>query len=199
MPLKKTAKRHATSAKEIPKPVPGASAGGSARETRAKPGPLAKPQPDLFDEAIRAQHSGEFERARSLFEEASKGSNREMAHAARIHARMCEHRMSRSDPVLQSAEDHYNFAVTLMNQRSLEPAEQHLRTALQMVTDGDHLHYALALCRGLRGDLEEARKHLQRAIELQPKNRLMARNDPDFIELSRNRLLAQLLYPEGTS
>ena len=142
-------------------------------------------------------HSGEFQRAKALFEKAAAGPSLEMAHAARIHARMCEHRMAKAAPQLTSAEDHYNVAITLMNLRSLESAEEHLLQALKLSSEADHLHYAMALCRGLRGDVEGACKHLERAIELQPKNRQMARNDPDFVELFPHRSLARLLYPEG--
>ena len=157
--------------------------------------PTPRGQPQIFEDAVKLLHAGDFVRAKALFEQVASGPVREIAHAARVHARMCEHRMAKADPVLKSPEDHYNFAITLMNQRSLEAAEQHLRQALQMASDGDHLHYALALCRGLRGDVDGASKHLKRAIELQPRNRLMARNDPDFVELSHHRALNQLLYP----
>lgn len=196
MPAKKNAKQIAPVATKAH--ARSMARAGTQREATGKATAPAKEQPALFEEAIKAQHSGDFEKAKSLFEQAASGPSREMAHAARVHARMCDHRIAKAAPVLRSAEDHYNFAVTLMNQRSLELAEQHLRTALQMMTDADHIHYALALCRGLRGDLEDARAHLQRAIELQPKNRLMARSDPDFLELNRNPSISRLLHSEGT-
>lgn len=168
---------------------------GPVRE-RSENASIESAQPRIFDEAVRMLHSGEFQRAKALFEEAASGPSLEMAHAARIHARMCEHRMAKTAPQFTSAEDHYNFAITLMNQRSLERAEEHLLQAMKMSSDADHLHYAMALCRGLRGDVEGACKHLQRAIELQPKNRHMARNDPDFVELFPHHSLTRLLYPE---
>ncbi len=171
----------------------------SEREVPAKPIATPETQKRAFEDAVRLLHAGEFSRAKAIFEEASRGQSLEICHAARIHARMCEHRMAKAAPELKSAEDHYNFAVTLMNQRSLETAEQHLRQALQMSSDAEHIHYALGLCRGLRGDVDEAAKHLKRAIELQPRNRLVARNDPDFVELSRHNTLARLLNPEGHS
>ena len=195
--MKKPAKRLSKArAKEAatpsPRPVP-----ESEREIRSKTSSTNSAQPRIFDEAVGILHSGDFKRAKALFEQAASGPSPEMAHAARVHARMCEHRMAKAAPQLTSAEDHYNFAIALMNQRSLEMAEEHLLQALEMSSDEDHLHYAMALCRGLRGDVEGACKHLERAIELQPKNRLMARNDPDFVELSPHRSLARLLYPEG--
>jgi Tfp pilus assembly protein PilF len=171
--------------------------GPKAKHERSGSTSTERTQASIFDEAVRILNTGDFKGAKVLFEQAAAGPSPEMSHAARIHARMCEHRMAKAAPQLTSAEDHYNFAIALMNQRSLEKAEEHLVQALAMASDADHLHYAMALCRGLRGDVEGACKHLARAIELQPKNRHMARNDPDFVELFPHRSLARLLYPEG--
>jgi Tfp pilus assembly protein PilF len=169
----------------------------SEPKQRPRNAPAEPSQARVFDKAVQMLHAGSFERAKILFDQAAAGPSPDMAHASRVHARMCEHRMAKgATPELTSAEDHYNFAITLMNQRSLEMAEEHLQHAMGMSSDEDHLHYAMALCRGLRGDVEGACKHLVRAIELQPKNRMMARNDPDFAELFSHRPLARLLFPE---
>ena len=82
--------------------------------------------------------------------------------------------------------------------RRIEAAEQHLREALAQAPDNDHLYYVLALCRGWGGDLEGACAHMRRAIELQPRNRIVARNDPDFAEIGQRPPLQELLYPEKT-
>jgi hypothetical protein len=47
------------------------------------------------------------------------------------------------------------------------------------------VHYALALAQALGGDIDSARNHLARAIELEPRNRLIARQDADFAPLAR--------------
>jgi Tfp pilus assembly protein PilF len=193
--MKKPAKRLSKA-----RPEKGASiAQRPPAQSAPKPSPAKASEPSqarIFDQAVEMMHAGNFERAKVLFEQAAAGPSPDMAHASRVHARMCEHRMAKATPELTSAEDHYNFAITLMNQRSLEMAEEHLQHAMGMSSDEDHIHYAMALCRGLRGDVEGACKHLVRAIELQPKNRLMARNDPDFAELFSHRPLARLLFPE---
>ncbi len=45
-----------------------------------------------------------------------------------------------------------------------------------------------------QGDFESAHRHMKRAIELQPRNRMLARNDPDFLELIQRGALRELLY-----
>ena len=117
-----------------------------------------------------------------------------MAHSARLHVRMCDQRLAKESPALTTAEDHYNFAVTLMNRRDFQAARRHLEEALRMSSDGgDHLHYLLALCLGSLGDLEGASRHLKRAIEIHPRNRAMARSDPDFAELAHRPGIHELL------
>jgi tetratricopeptide (TPR) repeat protein len=184
---------------QVASPPPANQAPAAVRE----PGPPADGfetggQAEAFESAVRLFHSGQFRAARDLFQRAARGSSREVAHTALLHARMCERRLGAPEPAPKSAEDHYNYAVALVNQRRLETAEQHLQQALAQAPDSDHLYYVLALCRGLGGDLAGAYTHMKRAIELHPRNRMAARNDPDFAEIGQQPPLAELLYPERT-
>jgi len=151
-------------------------------------------QPGLYDKAILHFQAREFQKAKPLFDKAAEGPLSEMAHAARLHSRMCEARLARVEAIPESPEDRYNYAVTLINRRDLEAAETHLRSALSQEPLADHIYYALALCRGLRGDFQGASVHLKRAIELQPRNRITARNDPDFAEINRHPAVRTLLF-----
>lgn len=163
---------------------------------RAGPAPDASEQTRLFEEGVRLFQSQQFLEARLRFSRAAEGPNAEMAHAARQRVRMCELRLSREQPELRTAEDRYNYAVVLLNQRRWEEAEEHLRRAIEEQPQGDHLYYALALCLCWRGDMAAAVQCLQRAIELEPSNRVTARNDPDFAPFASQPPLAGLLKPE---
>jgi tetratricopeptide (TPR) repeat protein len=153
-------------------------------------------QLEAFDEAMRAFHAGKYAPALELFQRAESGPGREVAHSARLHARMCVQRMVKPDLSLQTPDDHYNYAVALINERRLDQAEKHLLLAMAQAPGGDHLFYALALCRGLAGDMEGAYANMKRAMELQPRNKAIARNDPDFTDIGQRPPLARLLYPE---
>ncbi len=170
------------------KPSKRVRSGAAKAPSRAVPG-----QRDLFEKAAALFHAGEFERARELFVKAQEGDNREMTHSARLHARMCEQRIASREPELRTPEDHYNYAITLVNRRELGAAERHLNKALSLAGDQGYLHYAMALCRGLQGDIEGAYQHLRRSIELEPRHRVMARNDPDFQEFAARPPLRSLL------
>jgi|GEM_PF-347626 len=177
---------------------PAAAPAGDA-PSRGAPGALvvdARTQVGMFDQAVRLFHNGDFGAALTLFERAASGPEREMAHAANLHARMCVRRLNRPDLTLRTADEHYDYAVALINERQLEQAERHLLLAIAQTPKADHLFYALALCRGLSGDLQGAHSNLKRAIELQPRNRAAAKNDPDFAEIAQLPPLSELLYPE---
>jgi len=217
--MKKVTKPAPISSKKAPpkpakKPVKGASpvrkssarAAASKAAVKAKPrgleakappapGPVP-PAPDPLQEyesAAKLFRAGNFKEAKKLFDQIGESPVREVAHAARLHSRMCEQRLGKPAVRLSTAEDYYNYGVALINQRNLEEARSQLLSALKISPEADHVHYALALCLGLKGDLEGSASSLRRAIELQPRNRVLARNDPDFMEISRRPPLNELL------
>lgn len=149
-----------------------------------------------FEAAMQHFHAREFQKAIDLFRQAAAGPAREVAHTARQHLRMCEMRLAQTAPALQSPEDHYHHALTLLSQRRAADAEPHLRQALQELPNAEQVHYALALSRGLQGDMTEAAKHLAEAIRLEPKNRALARGDADFMEFSRNGPVRDVIFSE---
>ncbi|MBI4877940.1 MAG: hypothetical protein HY822_25190 [Acidobacteria bacterium] len=167
------------------------------QETAPKAGGTAPPagqsQADLFAQAAGMFQSGRFAEARTLFESATAGPNREMAHSARLHIRMCEQRLARGAPTPASAEEHYTYAIALLNRREFSAAREHLEKALKMAGGGDHIHCALALCLGSLGDVEGAARHLRRAIEIHPRNRAIVRHDPDFADLMQRPPIRELV------
>jgi len=171
---------------------------GKEAVTVAAQAPDKAEQARVFEQAVELFHAGGLRAAKELFLRVDAGPDRVMAHRARVHAQVCDRRLAKAEPELTSPEDHYNYAVTLINSRDLANAEWHLRRALERKADGDHVHYALALCCGLQGDFEQASAHLRRAIELQPRNRVAARNDPDFQGIVNQPLLRRVLYLERT-
>ncbi len=132
-----------------------------------------------------------------IFEAASSGTSTDIAHAARLHVRMCEQRLGQREHVPKSSEDHYNLAVALINRRDLPQARVHLETALSMTPQADYVQYAMALLNGLEGNYAAAAQSLARAIELEATNRTAARNDPDFQDILRHPELMAVLELQG--
>jgi tetratricopeptide (TPR) repeat protein len=96
-----------------------------------------------------------------------------------MHLRICEEK-TRHQAAPKTAEEFYLRAVAALNGRDLELAIQYLNKSDKMVPNKEHVHYALAAAYGLQGNSDAALIHLQKAIELRPKNRVQARLDEDF-------------------
>jgi tetratricopeptide (TPR) repeat protein len=174
--------------------TPAQDAAGAAAAAEARS--AAQAQLKSFEQAVRLFHAKKFADARELFAKAAGGPNREMAHNADLHIRMCARRLEKPVVELKTAEDHYNYGVAMINARNLTEAQQHLEAALKLEPQADHIFYALALSQGLSGDVQGAYENLKRAIDLQPRNRISARQDADFAGFSNQPQMQQLLFPD---
>jgi tetratricopeptide (TPR) repeat protein len=153
-----------------------------------------------FDAAIKLFHARKFKEARDLFQQAADGPERDVAQRSRLHTAMCDRRLQQAPAVhLGTAEEHYNYGVALINARNIAEARIHLEKALQISPGSEHIHYALALAQGLSGDIANAHENLRMAIELEPRNRMIARQDADFAPLASQSPIRALLYPEKKS
>jgi Flp pilus assembly protein TadD len=97
---------------------------------------------------------------------------------------VCERRTGGTQLKLSTAEDHFNYGVERLNARDVELARHHLGRALDLQPEADHVLYTLALCCGFAGDGNGACENLKRAIDLEPRNRILARQDPEFSALA---------------
>ena len=161
------------------------------------PDPAAERQQQQYTEAIRLFNSQKFDRADALLQKAMEGPNRTLAHHAQIHSQICRKKLAPPEVDLKTAEDHYNYAVTMINARRLGEAAQHLEAAIRMAPEADHLHYALAAAEALRGNAQGAYERLKTAIQLQPRNRILARGDADFSGVLDYHPLATLLHADS--
>ncbi len=122
-----------------------------------RPEPGVAPRTDsekqlqAFDRAVQLFRKQQFREAKPVFEEAASGPQKEIAHNAKMHVRMCESRLEKPVVALHTLDDHYNYAIERLNARDMEKARQHLDCAMQLVRKNkenspDHVYYALALC-----------------------------------------------------
>jgi tetratricopeptide (TPR) repeat protein len=169
----------------------------SATTGNAEPVSAAETQLKRYEEAYRLFRSQNFSQAKAAFELAMEGPQRELTHNARLHVAMCERRMQTAPVEFTTAEENYNYAVARLNSREFPVARRYFETALNLMPAGDHILYGLALCCGLSGDLQGCYENLKRAIDLQPRNRLAARQDPDFNTIVQHPVFHQLLYEKA--
>jgi len=175
-----------------------------------RPSPNGEPRTEsdkqfqVFDNAMKLFRKQQFREAKAVFEEATSGPQREISHNAKLHVIMCERRLGKPEVFLDTLDDHYNYAIERLNARDMDVARKHLDCAMQLIrqdgnTSTDHLYYALALCAGISGDADTAFENLKHAIELNPVNRMAARQDSDLAPIAQQPRIQQLLYPEKQS
>jgi len=180
---------------EGPRVVAGSKPGAAPASQKLS----SEKQLQYFEAGIKLFHARKFKEARESLVLATEGPERDVAHRAQLHTKMCDQRLQQPAVNLQTAEEHYNYGVALLNTRKTEEARSHLIRALEMAPESDYIHYALALAHAISGEPSGAIEHLRRAIELEPKNRLMARQDTDFGSLASQPTFQALLYPEKKS
>jgi tetratricopeptide (TPR) repeat protein len=170
----------------------------STRDTGAAAIQVSNSQNQLarFEAGMKLFHERKLQEARDHFRAAAEGPECDVAQRARLHLAMCDRRLQQVTVNLRSAEDYYNYGVAMLNTRNVVEARGSLEKALQMSPGADHVHYALALAQALSGDIANAHDNLKRAIEIEPRNRILARQDADFAPLAGQPPFDSLLYPE---
>lgn len=164
-----------------------------ARQPASTKEPAApRSQQEIYSEAMRAFWAGDYQRAMALFEQASTGRDISVSESARMHIRMCQRRLEAAQNALKTPEEHYLYAVSLMNAQQYGEARPHLEKAIAADPRPDY-HYALALTLGMLGNIDAAAASLRSAIEADSSIRNTAKNDPDFAPLLENAVIRETL------
>jgi len=174
--------------KKLPEPVKKTASAGkpaaAARTTAANGPSAAETQLKKYEQAVQLFSQRKLAEARACFLEVSKGPAPHISDKARSYTQVCERRLQNNEVKLSTAEEHFNYGVERLNARDIERAKHHLGRALDMQPEADHVLYTLALCCGIAGDGNGACENLKRAIDLEPRNRILARQDPEFSTLA---------------
>jgi tetratricopeptide (TPR) repeat protein len=196
-PEKRMSKPQAPKTVKTGEPVRGTARSTAAAAPGSNHPSTSQTQLGNFEAAMRLFHLRNLKDARELFQLAAAGPERDVANRATLHLSMCNQRLHQPAPVdLGSSEEYYNYGVAVLNTRNAAEARTHLEKALQMSPGADHILYALALAQAIGGDYASAYDNLKRAIELEPRNRSLARQEADFVHLASQPPFDGLLFPE---
>jgi len=167
---------------------------------KAKPSPAQDPRypqaVENYQAGLKAMQERKFEKAKSLFQKVMSSGVRELADRAAVHLNTCNQHMARTATVFKTPEEHYDYAVSLMNIGDYVTAREHLDKILKQSPQADYAWYGVSVLDCLTGHFEAALKGLAEAIRLNPNNRYQARNDSDFQNLSDDPRFTELIYPE---
>ncbi len=152
-----------------------------------------------WEEGVRLFSQKKFAPAQARFAEAAGGPAAHIADKARSYAQICARKTNGPAVDLQTSDDHFNYGVERLNARDMDVARKHLDRALALEPNGEHILFTLALCCGLAGDGAAACENLKKAIALEPKNRVLARQDPEFLALAQQLPALRALLSAGTA
>ncbi len=152
-----------------------------------------------YDQAVTLLNGRRFAKALPLFESIAEAGDSVVGHSAGMYARICRERLSDVTKELKTADDHYNYAVKLLNDRDLDGSKASVERAIKLDSKNADAHYVRAVVAALRSDATQAWKSLGRAIELNPSVRLTARRDSDLAGVVDDSRIASLLEVDNES
>jgi tetratricopeptide (TPR) repeat protein len=149
-----------------------------------------------YETGLRALQEHKFDKAKGHFEKVVTGPSKELADRANVHLHTCNQQLERTTIQFKSSEEHYDYAVSLMNIGDYVGAREHLDKLSKQSPKADYVVYGLAALDCLTGHVEDSLRHLDEAIHLNPGLRFQARNDSDFQNLAEDPRFTELLYPD---
>ena len=195
-PAKKPAKRPVRIA---PRPKPSAPTPGekerlkAAQALRESEGRQAK----IYGKGVKSFNSKRYPQALKLFEEVAAGPHPSLRHRAGVYVEICRQRLRPRKVKFKTADEYYNYGIQLVNERRLDEAESQFRHALKMQPKAAHVHLASAVLGALSGNIEKTYKSLKKAIDLDPRSRVLALNDADLSSVLNEPAIAELLHGNG--
>ena len=151
----------------------------------------------LYERGLQALQRRDFRAAgealRSVVEEYPE--ERELHERARLYLRICDRESGPPPPAPQTLEERVYAATLALNAGAHDRALSHLKAASGDRPGSDHVQYMLAVVHTLRGQRELALSHLRRAIDLNPDNRALARQAPDFEPIRNEEGFRQAVEP----
>ena len=150
-----------------------------------------------YEAGLRAMQEHKFDKAKPLFQKVLTGPSKELIDRATVHLNICNQHLERpASSQFKTPEEHFDYAVSLMNVGNYVSAREHLDKLLKQSPKADYVVYGLAALECLTGHVEDSLRHLDEALRLNPQLRFQARNDSDFQNLTEDPRFTELLYPD---
>ncbi len=149
-----------------------------------------------YEAGLRSLQEHKYEKAKASLQKVLAGPNKALVDRAQVHIITCDKFLEKPALHFKSTEEHFDYAMSLMNTGDFVTAGEHLDKLLKQSPQSDFVLYGLAALYCLTGHVEESLKTLQEAIQSNPALRFQARNDGDFQNLAEDPRFTELLYPD---
>jgi tetratricopeptide (TPR) repeat protein len=151
----------------------------------------------MYESALKLMQSGKYDKAHQAFTQMLETAPQDLADRIRMYSAACVAQIEKGSTKLESNEERYDYAISLLNQGQYEDARQQFEQILAANGEADYAFYGLALLASVTGDTQECIDKLREAIRLNGQNRLQARADSDFETVAEDPRFTELLYPEA--
>jgi len=149
-----------------------------------------------YEAGLRALQEHKFEKAKGHLQKVLTGPNKSLVDRAQVHILTCDKHLEELTLHFKTPEEHYDYAVSLINIGDYVTAREQLDKLLKQNPKAEFVLYGLAALHCLTGHVEESLKTLAEAIQARPALRFQARNDTDFQNLAEDPRFTELLYPD---
>jgi tetratricopeptide (TPR) repeat protein len=149
-----------------------------------------------YEAAVLLLQQGKFDKALSALEKLLLDAPVEIKDRCRIYISTCQRQLQSLGRSFQTPEEHYDYAISLLNTGYYEEAREQLSKILGDHPEADYAFYGLAVLESITGRVPDCLSNLSRAIQLNPKCRVQARADNDFQNMADDPRFTELLYPE---
>ena len=150
----------------------------------------------LYEVAVRLMQEGKYEKAHAAFDKMLASSPPDLADRIRMYINACLLQVAKGKTSFSSHEEHYDYAISLLNDGHYEDAREQFKAILKSNEKADYAFYGLAVLSSITGDTHTCLEHLTEAIRQNPRNRIQARADSDFQDMADDPRFTELLYPE---
>lgn len=190
-----------------PRPAAAAPAGSPAAPEPAAEAPAAPPpaRKPAYYEAIASYEAGvralqrrDFLAAAEQFRHVIQRhpDERELVERATLYLSVCERQTANRAGAARTPRERIYAATVALNSGDSAAALAHLQQALAEDPHNDHGHYIMAVALSEQGRHVEAVEYLRKAIQLNPDNRSLARQDQDLVTLREVPAARELLESE---
>ncbi len=150
-----------------------------------------------YQEAVVLMQKGDYAAAHPALQQLLGTAPPEFLDRVRMYLTACVAQSQKGKDSFGSAEEQYDFAISLLNRGEYDDAREHLDQIAAGNPKADYAFYGLALLASMTGDAENCLQRLNRAIEMNGRNRIQARSDSDFQNMADDPRFTELLYPEA--
>jgi tetratricopeptide (TPR) repeat protein len=175
----------------------------TSKRTRTIAGSVIAPVDEMraqalkqYEAALQMMQQGKYDSAHKAFGEMLATAPPDLAHSVRMYINACVQQIAKGKTEFQSHEEHYDYAISLLNSGHYEDAKEQFRAILAENESADYAFYGLAVLSSMTGESNTCLEHLTEAIRLNGRNRIQARADSDFQDMADDPRFTELLYPE---